>query len=101
MATAVVSWNTKVQSFPSGTSATTYGVQLFKADGSAFSTTVTPSGNSASFGGVTAGDYIAKVRRYASGGAILSESQAAFTVAAPVAPPVDIEVPDVVVVNVS
>lgn len=101
MATVVVNWTLKSQSFPSGTSPSTLGAQILHSDGSAYSTTLTPSGNSASFAGINAGSYLAEVRRYAVGGAVLASTQTAFTVAAPVAPPVNVDVPDVVTVNVS
>lgn len=103
MATVIVNWTLKSQSFPSGASPSTLGVQLLNSDGTNYSTTQTPAAgaSSASFSGVSAGTYHAEVRRYAVGGAVLAASQTTFTVAAPVAPPVNVDVPDVVTVNVS
>jgi len=100
MATVNISWTIKVQVFPSGTSGGAWQVQIFAADG------VTPltlaqnivSGNLATFEGIIAGSYVARVTRMdASLSVALGSAEAAFNVVSNV----NLDVPDVVSLAVS
>lgn len=100
MASVVVNWTTKQQSFPTGTTGGDSHVQIFAADGTTVVTTPkVATGASATFDNIAPGNYVAKIRRYnGAGSAVLGEASAAFTVAAPA--PASVEVPDVVTVAV-
>ena len=100
MSTVVVTWTTKQQPFPAGTVGGISQVGIFAANGvDAMAPAQNASGTSATFTGIAAGNYVARIRRYdGTGNVVLGEATKAFTVAATT---VNVDVPDVVTVSMS
>ena len=100
MATVVVSWTTKQQSFPAGTVGGISQVSLLAANGvDAITAPQNASGASATFTGIAAGNYVARIRKYdGAGNTVLGEATVAFSVAPATT---NVDVPDVVTVSFS